>query len=59
MVIETLCYTDVSIPTELLDDVCSQFPGVPPDIAIRKMAIILMIGGKWKCFKREQELALK
>ncbi len=40
MVIETLCYTDVSIPTALLEDVCSQFPGVPSDIAIRKMAIM-------------------
>ena len=31
MVVETLCHTDVSIPTRVLEQVCAQFPGVPPD----------------------------
>lgn len=39
MTVETLCQTDVCIPTSLLDDVTLLFPGVPPDIAIRKVAI--------------------
>ncbi|BCD99220.1 hypothetical protein MARGE09_P3421 [Marinagarivorans cellulosilyticus] len=39
MVVETLCHTDVSIPTRVLEKICAQFPGVPPDAAMRKVAM--------------------